>query len=272
MLEARFKTRRDEGRPTLVMFLTAGDPDATTTVSLMHDLVAAGVDVIELGYPFSDPILDGPTLQRANRRALDGGGNLDQTLRAVERFRQDDRSTPVVLMGYYHPIIALGAARFVEQAAAAGVDGLIVADLPFHHARSELLPLLAPTSVRLVPLAAPMLDVGDIVDDVPGLGGFIYCIAAPGPTGGAAPTSEAVSLQVARCRSFTGLPVAVGFGIKTPADARAVATKADGVVIASVLVEQIAAWISEGMAPVELSVRVQAFVGAFRVALDANRV
>lgn len=272
MLEQRFVTRRAEGRTTLVMFLTAGDPNLETTLQLMHDLTAAGVDVIELGYPFSDPILDGPTLQRANRRALNGNGSLEATLDLAKRFRQTDKTTPIVLMGYYHPIVAFGVTNFVDRAAKAGIDGLIVADLPYHHAKAELLPLVAETEICLIPLAAPMLSIEDIVDDSDGVGGFIYCIAAPGPTGGATPTKQAIADQVARCRSFTQLSVAVGFGIKNELDACMVAQHADGVVIASVLVDQIAAWLEAGVSMQELSAQVRRYVGAFRIALDRGDI
>lgn len=250
------------------MYLAVSDPDEETTLRLMHDLVASGVDVIELGYPFSDPILDGPVIQRANRRALDAGGDMKSTLRTVRQFRRVDRSTPIVLMGYYHPIVAFGVERFVEEAAGAGVDGLIVADLPLEHARRELLPLLERTGLRLVPLSAPMLLPSDIMVASAGLGGFMYCIAAAGPTGGAAPTQQAVVEQVAKCRILADLPVAVGFGIKTPADACSVAKQSDGVVVATALVDQIASWIGEGNTASELSARVRDYVEGFRLALD----
>jgi len=271
LIESRFAERRGQGRTTLVMYLAVCDPDEGTTLRLLHDLVAAGVDLIELAYPFSDPILDGPVIQRANRRALEAGGDIATALRVVRRFRDSDPATPIVLMGYYHPIVAFGTERFVEAAAEAGVDGLIVADLPLAHAREDLLPLLGDDyRMRLIPLSAPMLAAADVVDASSGLGGFLYCVAASGPTGGAAPSVSAVKTEVAKCRAMGDLPVAVGFGIKTPGDAVAIAAYADGVVVATALVDLIAEWVEDGLTEAALSTRVREYVATFRLALDAS--
>lgn len=267
-IEAHLSARRKAGRPALIMYLNAFDPNADLTLKLMKALVQAGVDLIELCYPFSDPILDGPVIQQANKRSIDAGGTLSGTIEIVARFREHDQQTPVALMGYAHPIVSFGVDAFVAEAEKAGADGLIIADLPLQAAGHELLPALRRSELQLVPLSAPMLAANDIVSDDPALGGFVYCIAAAGPTGGRAPTDNAIAVQVARCRSFSELPVAVGFGVKTPSDAVRVARHADGVVVATALVDRIARWVAQGLSDETICAETRAFVRPFRRALD----
>ena len=261
MIDRRLGERRNEGRAALIAYLTAGDPDAETSLELMHALVAGGVDAIELGYPFSDPILDGPVLQAANRRALAGGGSLGATLAQLARFRERDTATPVILMGYANPPFARGFARFADDLARAGGQGVIIADLPLRHARHDLLPDLARNRLVMVPLAAPTLAPADTVDDTPGLGGFLYAIPVTGPTGGAPAPIAATIAAVARARTLTVLPVGVGFGIRTPEAAAEVARVADAVIVGSALVERATA----GAAALETYAR------AFRTAIDRAR-
>jgi tryptophan synthase alpha chain len=239
-IERRFAALSREGRAGLVVYLTAGDPDPETSTRLFSGLAAAGADVIEIGMPFSDPMADGPLIQAAGQRALRAGMRLAGTLALVRRLRQDDDATPVVLMGYYNPIYRYGVERFARDAAEAGVDGVIVVDLP----PEEDVELSAPAhsaGLEIIRLATPTSDAGRLRRIIAGAGGFIYYVAIAGITGTRSADAGAVAAAVARLRGFTALPIAVGFGIKNPEQAAAGARAADAAVVGSALVQRLAA-------------------------------
>ena len=238
-IERRFATLRAEGRAGLVAYLTAGDPDLETSLRLFGGLAAAGADLIEIGMPFSDPMADGPAIQAGGQRALQAGTTLVRTLELVRRLRDSDRDTPFVLMGYYNPIYRYGAAKFAANAAAAGVDGAIVVDLP----PEEDAELAGPTraaGLDLVRLATPTSDDKRLPTILAHAGGFLYYVAITGITGTRSAEAAGVKAAVARLRRFTRLPIAVGFGIKNPAQAAEIARIADAAVVGSALVERIA--------------------------------
>lgn len=260
-LRDTFARCRAEGRAALVAYLTFGDPDPETSVEVVAAAVAAGADVIELGVPFSDPSADGPVIQAAMQRALDAGGSLPGALRAVAALRARGVAAPVVLFGYYNPPFVHGVERFAAEAAAAGVDAVLTVDLPLEEL-GELRAPLAARGVEVVPLIAPT-STPDRIARLRGLApGFVYYVSLTGVTGaalGAAPIDPA---RIAELRAAADAPVAVGFGIKTPADARAVGAVADGVVVGSALVARIADGPAAG-APG----RVAELVAALRAAL-----
>jgi tryptophan synthase alpha chain len=233
-LADRLAALRAAGRKAFVSYLVAGYPDPDTSLDLMNRLVRSGVDVLEVGYPFSDPILDGPLIQEMNRAAVLGGGGLSAALDLCRRFRRGDRSTPLVLMGYADPIAVMGFRTFPGRAAAAGVDGLIVADMPLREAGTLLGPL-AEAGLCLVPLSAPGLAPAEFTSASPAVGGFLYCIPVVGPTGGPSATKEETVAAIARCRAATSLPVLVGFGIRTPAASAEAAGRSDGIIVGSAL-------------------------------------
>ena len=239
-LEARFAALRAEGRGGLVTFTTAGDPDFETALALLRGLPAAGADVIELGMPFSDPMADGPAIQASSLRALKSGMTLAKTLDLVRRFRAEDEATPVILMGYYNPIYSYGNARFLADATAAGVDGLIIVDLPPEEDEELCLPALA-AGVNFIRLATPTTDDARLPTVLSNTSGFVYYVSIMGITGTRSATAEAVQGAVARLKRHTDLPVAVGFGIKTPEQAAEVARSADAAVVGSALVERVKA-------------------------------
>jgi tryptophan synthase alpha chain len=238
------KTRIDEcfaalakqGRPALVTFTTAGDPDTATSLAILRTLPAAGADVIELGIPFSDPMADGPTIQASSLRALKAGQTVPKTLEMVRVFRADDMATPVVLMGYYNPIYIYGVERFLADAKAAGVDGLIVVDLPPEEDAELCLPALQ-AGLNFIRLATPTTDDKRLPMVLANTSGFVYYVSITGITGSAAPNTDLVAAAVARIKRHCKLPVAVGFGVKNAAQARALAQHADGVVVGSALVD-----------------------------------
>ena len=231
-IERRFAKLRDEGRRAFVAYVMAGDPDAATATEIVRGLPGAGVDVIELGLPFTDPMADGPTIQLAGQRALDGGMTLQGTLDTVRALRADDDETPVVLMGYYNPIFA----RLRE----AGVDGLIVVDLPPEEDAELCLPALE-AGIDFIRLATPTTDDARLPAVLRNTSGFVYYVSITGITGAGAASAEAVAPEVARLKAATDLPVIVGFGIKTPEAARDIAATADGCVVGSAIVERIGA-------------------------------
>ncbi len=238
-LAARFAKLRTERRGGLVTFLMAGDPDYDTSFALLRGLPAAGVDVIEIGMPFSDPMADGPAIQAAGLRALKGGQTLSRTLDLVTAFRAVDATTPVVLMGYYNPIYRMGAERFIARARGAGVDGLIVVDLPPEEDH-ELRPLAYAAGIDVVRLATPTTDEARLPAVLDGAGGFIYYVSVLGVTGTRTAVAREVARELARIRQTTRLPIAVGFGIKTPQQAAEIARSADAAVVGSALVQMIA--------------------------------
>jgi tryptophan synthase alpha chain len=238
-IEQRFAALREEERAGLVTYLTAGDPDPVTSARLFAGLAAAGADLIEIGMPFSDPMADGPVIQEAGQRALKQGMTLPRTLGLVSELRRADDTTPIVLMGYYNPIYRYGAESFAHDAVTAGVDGVIVVDLP----PEEDLELTAPAraaGLDLIRLATPTTDDQRLPRIVEHASGFIYYVAIAGITGTRSADSANVAAAVARLRRFTELPVAVGFGIRTPEQAAEVARAADAAVVGSSLVQRLA--------------------------------
>src|SRR6187551_1267885 len=235
-IDERFAALKAEGRAALVTFLMAGDPDAASAAAIVKALPAAGADVIELGMPFTDPMADGPAIQAAGVRALAAGQTLAKTLELVRAFREADATTPIVLMGYYNPIYIYGVERFLVDAKAAGVDGLIVVDLPPEEDEELCLPALA-AGLNFIRLATPTTDDNRLPAVLNNTSGFVYYVSITGITGAAAPDTGKVTAAVARIKRHTKLPVAVGFGVRTAEHARAIAAGADGVVVGSALVD-----------------------------------
>ena len=238
-LDTRFAQLAAENRKAFVAFLTAGDPDVATSAAIIAGLPKAGADVIEIGMPFTDPMADGPAIQASSLRALKAGQTLVGTLKMVRQFRENDDSTPIVLMGYYNPIYYYGPEKFVAEAKAAGVDGLIVVDLPPEEDEELCLPALR-GGLNFIRLATPTTDDARLPDVLKNTSGFVYYVSIAGITGSAAPQKSAVAANVARIKSHTDLPVVVGFGIRTPEQAHDIASIADGAVVGSVLVEAVA--------------------------------
>jgi tryptophan synthase alpha chain len=235
-IERRFAALKEEYRAALVTFTMAGDPDYDTSLAIAKALPKAGADVIELGMPFTDPMADGPAIQAAGQRALRGGQTLKKTLALVREFRKGDDATPIVLMGYYNPIYIYGVDRFLADAKASGIDGLIVVDLPPEEDEELCLPTLK-TGLNFIRLATPTTDDKRLPAVLNNTSGFVYYVSITGITGAAAPDAGKVSAAVARIKRHTKLPVAVGFGVKTAEQARAIASGADGVVVGSALVD-----------------------------------
>jgi tryptophan synthase alpha chain len=232
----RFAALKREGRAALVTFVTAGDPDATTSLALVKALPAAGADLIELGMPFTDPMADGPAVQASSQRALKAGQTMLQTLDLVRAFRAEDDTTPIVLMGYYNPIYIYGVDKFLIDAKAAGVDGLIVVDLPPEEDAELCLPALK-AGLNFIRLATPTTDDKRLPAVLANTSGFVYYVSITGITGMAAPDTSRVADAVARIKRHTTLPVAVGFGVRTAEQARMIAQGADGAVVGSALVD-----------------------------------
>ena len=237
-IDKRFAALRDEGRAALVTFLTAGDPDYASSLAVLKALPAAGADVIEMGVPFTDPMADGPAIQASSQRALRAGQDMKKTLAMVREFRAGDGTTPIVLMGYYNPIYIYGVERFLADAKGAGVDGLIVVDLPPEEDDELCLPALA-AGLNFIRLATPTTDDRRLPAVLANTSGFVYYVSITGITGMAAPDAGKVATAVARIKRHTALPVAVGFGVRTAEQAAAIARNADGVVVGSALVEMI---------------------------------
>ncbi|KRV63952.1 tryptophan synthase subunit alpha [Pseudomonas citronellolis] len=238
-LQTRFAELKQQNRAALVTFITAGDPGYSTSLDILKGLPEAGADVIELGMPFTDPMADGPAIQLANIRALGNGQNLARTLKMVREFRAGNDSTPLVLMGYFNPIHYYGVERFVADAKEAGVDGLIIVDLPPEHNEDLCQPAQA-AGLDFIRLTTPTTDDKRLPTVLAGSSGFVYYVSVAGVTGAGAATLEHVEQAVARLRRHTDLPVAIGFGIRTPEHAASVARLADGVVVGSALVDKIA--------------------------------
>jgi len=238
-IEARFADLAKRGRAAFVAYVMAGDPDAETSLAILNALPGAGADIIELGMPFSDPMADGASIQRAAIRALAGGAGLQSTLDLARRFRAGDEATPVVMMGYLNPVLSLGLEAFAAQAAEAGVDGLIVVDCPPEES-APLEAALAVHDVALIRLATPTTDPARLALIARRTRGFVYYVSVAGVTGARTVDAEAIGPAVARVKAATGLPVAVGFGIRTPDQAAGVARIADGAVVGSALVDVIA--------------------------------
>jgi tryptophan synthase alpha chain len=237
-IERRFADLKRQGRAGLVTFVTAGDPDPETAAAILDGLPAAGADVIELGMPFTDPMADGPAIQAASLRALAAGQTMVKTLAMVTRFRQNDDTTPIVLMGYYNPIYVYGVERFLTDARAVGVDGLIIVDLPPEEDIELCLPALE-AGLNFIRLATPTTDDARLPKVLTNTSGFVYYVSVAGITGTKAPDASRVGREVARIKRRTDLPVAVGFGVRTAAQAAEIAAGADAVVVGSALVEAV---------------------------------
>jgi tryptophan synthase alpha chain len=239
-IDDRFAALKAERRAGLVTFTMAGDPDYETSLAILRALPKAGADVIELGMPFTDPMADGPAIQAAGLRALKSGQRMTKTLAMVAEFRKEDDATPLVLMGYYNPIFIYGVDRFLRDATAAGVDGLIVVDLPPEEDEELCLPAVR-AGLNFIRLATPTTDDTRLPTVLKNTSGFVYYVSITGITGAAAPDPARVSAAVARIKRHTDLPVAVGFGVRTAEQAAAIAGGADGVVVGSALVDAIKA-------------------------------
>jgi tryptophan synthase alpha chain len=238
-LDPTLHALRLSGRSGLVAYFAAGDPDPATSLELLRGLPAAGADVIELGMPFSDPVADGPVLQRANARALAGGQTLKRTLALVRGFRETDAKTPVVLMGYLNPILRYGVAAFLADAAAAGADGMILIDLPIEHA-GEIGAQARAHGLHLIRMSAPTSGDARLAQALRGAGGFVYHVMLAGTTGAALPDERRIAQDLERVRAHTRLPVAAGFGVPSPEEARLVGRHADLVAVGSRLAEALA--------------------------------
>ena len=233
-----------EHRPVLVTYIMGGDPDFDTSLSIMKALPSAGSDIIELGMPFSDPMADGPAIQLAGQRALRGGQTLEKTLELARQFRKTDTDTPIVMMGYYNPIYIYGVDRFLDNALAAGIDGLIVVDLPPEMDDELCLPALK-KGISFIRLATPTTDGRRLPKVLENTSGFVYYVSMNGITGSALPEPALVGGAVARIKEHTNLPVCVGFGVKTAEHARAIGASADGVVVGTVIINLVASSLTE---------------------------
>lgn len=249
-IERRFAALKAEGRAAFVPYVMAGDPDAATTLALLQGLPAAGADLIELGFPFSDPMAEGVPIQRAAQRALKAGTTLRRTLDLVRAFREREQATPIILMGYLNNVLTYGFEAFGLDAAEAGVDGLIIVDCPPEEA-GPLADALDTAGVALIRLATPTSDDKRIAVIAARTSGFVYYVSVAGVTGQKEADEAAVAPQVERVRKASGLPVAVGFGIRTPERAAAVARVADAVVVGSALVDELATALEQNQSPVE---------------------
>ena len=237
-IDDTFARLRAANRKAFVAYIMAGDPDRATSFAVMQGLPAAGVDIIELGMPFTDPMADGPTIQLAGQRALEGGQTLAATLEMARQFRERDDLTPIVMMGYYNPIYSRGVARFLVEAKAAGIDGLIVVDLPPEEDAELCLPAQA-AGLNFIRLATPTTDNKRLPTVLQNTSGFVYYVSITGITGAGAAQAGDVGPEVARIKGQTDLPVVVGFGINSPASAQAIASVADGCVVGSAIVKLI---------------------------------
>ena len=250
-IDDTFARLRAEGKQAFVAYIMAGDPDLETSLAVMRGLPAAGVDIIELGMPFTDPMADGLTIQLAGQRALDGGQTLQKTLDMVAEFRKGDATTPVVMMGYYNPIYSRGVDRFLADAKAAGIDGLIVVDLPPEEDVELCIPAQA-AGINFIRLATPTTDNKRLPKVMQNTSGFVYYVSITGITGAAAAEAADVGPEVARIKAATDLPVIVGFGITTPEAAERIAGVADGCVVGSAIVKLV----GEGRPVAEVLARV----------------
>ncbi|MBL3564678.1 tryptophan synthase subunit alpha [Rhodovulum sulfidophilum] len=235
-IDAKFAALKAENRKAFVAYVMAGDPDYATSLDIVKGLPAAGVDIIELGLPFTDPMADGPTIQLAGQRALDAGQTLQKTLELARAFRAGDDSTPIVMMGYFNPIHSRGVERFLTEAKEAGIDGLIVVDLPPEEDTELCLPAQA-AGLDFIRLATPTTDDRRLPRVLQNTGGFVYYVSITGITGAAAAEATDVAPEIARIKAKTDLPVIVGFGIRSPENARAMAAVADGAVVGSAIVK-----------------------------------
>jgi len=243
-LKTRFNALRADNKAAFISYIQAGDPSRDVSAKILTGLPAAGVDIIELGMPFSDPSADGPTIDRSAQRALKAGASVQQTLAMVTDFRMGDNETPIVLMGYFNPIHSYGIDQFTVDAATAGVDGLIVVDLPPEEDEELRLPANK-AGIDVIRLATPTSDTTRLPTILNGASGFVYYVSVAGTTGGKSATADNIAAAVGQIKKYTDLPVAVGFGIRTPQQAAEVAARADGAVVGSAIVEMIEAGIDK---------------------------
>jgi tryptophan synthase alpha chain len=243
-IAARFAALRQEGRGALIPFLEAWDPDEATSMALLRGMPAAGADLIEIGMPFTDPMADGPIIQAAGKRALQAGVKLPRVLDMVRAFRRDDDATPVILMGYLNPILSYGPERFCTDASAAGVDGLIVVDLPPEEA-DMLLPYASARGMDFIRLVAPTTDDRRLPMVLNGSSGFVYYVSITGITGTRSATADHLAGAIPRVRKVTALPIAIGFGVRSPQQAAEAVKVADAAVVASALIDTLAAGLDE---------------------------
>lgn len=261
-IEERFEALKKEGRKAFIAYLTAGDPDLETTAELIPALEAAGVDIVEIGVPFSDPTADGPAIQAASQRALKHGATLEKILAMIAALRRKS-GIPIVLFGYYNPILSYGPEKFAADAKVSGVDGLLVVDLPPEEA-NELRRYSDPAGLAFITLIAPTTDPGRVAKILRGAEGFVYFISVTGVTGTAAPRTEDIQRDLERIKGKTTLPIAVGFGISTPEQAAVIAPLADGIVVGSALVRLIAEKRRSG----DITRAVSSFAAKIRRAID----
>ncbi len=243
-IAGRFEALKREDRGALIPFFEAHDPDPETSMAILRGLPAAGADLIEIGVPFSDPMADGPAIQKSAQRALKAGAGTDGVLAMVREFRAEDKETPIVLMGYYNPVLSYGVERFCAAAASAGVDGLIVVDVPPEEA-DEVEPHTLAHGLDLIRLVAPTTDEARLPRVLAATSGFVYYVSITGTTGTRSATSEDLAAAIPRIRRHTDLPIAIGFGVRTPRQAAEAARIADAAVVGSALVDTIAASLDE---------------------------
>jgi tryptophan synthase alpha chain len=271
-MDKRFADLKAEGRPALVTYFMGGDPDFETSMKIMTALPKAGADIIELGMPFSDPMADGPAIQLAGQRALKAGQNLAKTIDMARRFRETDQDTPIVLMGYYNPIYIYGVERFIEDALAAGIDGLIVVDLPAEMDDELCIPAVA-RGINFIRLTTPTTDNKRLPRVLQNSSGFVYYVSMNGITGSALPDPSLIAGAVARIKGHTELPICVGFGVKTAEHARLIGASADGVVVGTAIVNQIALSLSkDGQATQDTVPSVETLVRGLSTGVRAARL
>ncbi len=267
-IDARFAALKAAGRPGLITFVMAGDPDGDSFEAILAALPGAGADLIEIGMPFTDPMADGPAIQAGGLRALAGGQTMVKTLAQVDRFRARDQATPIILMGYYNPIYAYGVERFLADAKGAGVDGLIIVDLPPEEDDELCLPAIA-ADLAFVRLATPTTDDRRLPTVLTNTGGFVYYVSITGITGAASPQAADVAAAVGRLKRHTDLPVAVGFGIRTAEQAAAIAATADAAVVGSAVVSLIAEAAADGLRGKVLAERIAGFIATLAAGVRA---
>ncbi len=271
-MDKKFAALKTEGRPALVTYFMGGDPDYDTSLAIMKALPAAGADVIELGAPFSDPMADGPAIQMAGQRALKNGHSLKKTLQMARDFRRQDDTTPIVIMGYYNPIYIYGGDRFLQDALEAGVDGLIVVDLPAEMDDELCIPALR-KDLNFIRLTTPTTDDRRLPKVLTNTSGFVYYVSMTGITGSALPDPSKIADAVGRIKKSTDLPVCVGFGVKTAEHARLIGASADGIVVGTAIVNQVAASLDkEGRATADTVESVATFVRGLATGVRAARL